>query len=253
MPRALKGGAYHWREYRIEEFLPSAESGRDVLLLGCGDGGEVPELERLGFRAVGLDIKASAGAGVVADAHDLPIRDASFDVVLSMQVLEHLHSPWIAVREVARVLRPGGWFVGSVAFLKPYHGSYFHMTHQGVRHLLATAGLEADRFEGAQSLTYSLYGHMVPGGRRLRRVLLGALDRAVASARAVAWKLTRGQDPDRPTDRFGEGLPLSFRTLDRLRRAPAVVFRARKKPPVAVLHAQSDERTVARPAGLGKR
>ena len=249
MPRPLKGGAYHWHEYRIEELLPPAESGRDVLLLGCGDGGEIPELERLGFRAVGVDIKASSGAGVVADAHALPLRDASFDGILSMQVLEHLHSPWIAVQEIARVLRPRGWLVGSVAFLKPYHGSYFHMTHQGVRQLLATAGLEVDRFEGAQSLTYSLYGEMLPGGRRFRRAVLGALDRMIASVRAAAWALTRREDPDRPTDRFGQGLPLSFRTLDRLRRAPAVVFRARKEEAASAVSTVTSEHAGLRAAG----
>ena len=227
--RPRRGGSYHWREYRIEEFLPSADSGRDVLLLGCGDGGERPHLANRGFRTTGVDIKRSPGADVVADAHGLPFGDGSFDLVLSMQVLEHLYAPWVAIQEIARVLRPDGWFVGSVAFLKPYHKSYFHMTHRVVRSLLESAGLRPGRFKGAQSLTYSIYGGMLPlGSVRFRRALFGLIDRALTSVRVLAWSILRRENPNLPTDRFSEGMALSFSTFERLRRAPAVVFSARK-------------------------
>lgn len=224
-----KGGAYHWREYGIEELLPPPGNADRVLLLGCGDGGERPYLRGLGFEATGLDIRRSSGVDLIGDAHLLPVKDSSFDIVLSMQVLEHLHSPWIAVDEIARILRPGGWFVGSVAFLKPYHNSYFHMTHKGVQHLLDDAGLEVDTFHGAQSPGHALYGSMVPlGSRPFRRMVFGALERLLLWLRVTAWSLSRREDPDRPTDRFDSEMPLSFRTFDRLRYAAAVVFRARK-------------------------
>lgn len=224
--RAVAGGAYHWRAYRMDEFVPTPEEGGTVLLLGCGDGGERPHLEARGLEAVGLDVRASGGVDVVGDAHALPFRAGSFDGVLSMQVLEHLRAPWDAVEEVARVLRPGGWFVGSVAFLKPYHESYFHMTHDGVRELMERAGMEAEKFDGAQSLTYTLYDWLLPiGSRPFRRTLFGAVDRSLQWLRATAWRLTRGIDPDDPTDRFDPALSFSFRTFDRLRSAPAVVFR----------------------------
>lgn len=228
-PTRVRGGAYHWREYRIEELLPPVEEARRVLLLGCGDSGERPYLNERGFEVVAFDIKRTSGTDFVADAHLLPLQDASFDVVISMQVLEHLHSPWIAVGEIARVLRPGGWFVGSVAFLKPYHKSYFHMTHMGVMRLLDEAGLRTDRVAGAQSLAYTLYGGMVPlGSRPVRRALLGAFDRALHGVRAGAWTLRRRISADQRTDRFRVGLPLSFREYDHLVRAPAIVFRAQK-------------------------
>lgn len=229
--RGASGGAYHWREYGIRSLLPDATTARDILLVGCGDGGERPFLHELGFETIAFDIRPTPGTDFLADAHRLPLASATFDVVLSMQVLEHLHSPWIAVEEVARVLRPGGWFIGSVAFLKPYHRSYFHMTHLGVRHLLRLAGLVPDRFEGAQSLTYALYGGMIPlGGRPLRRAVLGGIDRLISRARTAVWSLSRRADPNAPSDRFDDEFLLSFRTFDKLRYAPAVVFRARKPP-----------------------
>lgn len=46
-----------------------------------------------------------------ADARCLPYRDCEFDTVLSAHMLEHLPAPFGALREMARVLRPGGLFV----------------------------------------------------------------------------------------------------------------------------------------------
>jgi SAM-dependent methyltransferase len=223
------GGEYHWNAFGIENLLPESAADREVLLVGCGDAGERSRLEGKGFRVQGFDIHWSPGIDFLGDAHRIPAADESYDITISMQVLEHLHSPWLAVDEMARVLRPGGWLIGSVAFLKAYHGSYFHITHQGMTRLLEGAGLEVDVLRGAQSLTYSLYGGLLPLGRlQWRRKAGAAVDRLLSWMRARYWAATRHLDADEPTERFGATIPLSFRTFDRLRFAPAVVFRARK-------------------------
>jgi len=122
----------------------AARHGRlDVLDLGCG-GAEYRPLVRdlLGHRYVGLD-RDGPEADVLADAHRLPFRSSSFDHVVSGAVLEHVAYPHVAVREVARVLRPAGRFSGSVAFLEPHHhASCFHLTADGLVHVLAAAGLD---------------------------------------------------------------------------------------------------------------
>jgi SAM-dependent methyltransferase len=77
---------------------------------------------------------------LVADAHSLPFADASFDFVFSLAVFEHLHSPWVAAGEIARVLRPGGRVYTLCAFLQPLHGypdHYFNATESGLRRLFA--------------------------------------------------------------------------------------------------------------------
>jgi SAM-dependent methyltransferase len=77
---------------------------------------------------------------VVADAHVLPFPDASFDFVFSLAVFEHLHSPWLAAAEIARVLRPGGRVFTLCAFLQPLHGypdHYFNATESGLRRLFS--------------------------------------------------------------------------------------------------------------------
>lgn len=85
-------------------------------------------------------VYAGAQLDLVADAHALPFGDASFDFVFSLAVFEHLHSPWIAAREIARVLRPGGGAYTLCAFLQPLHGypdHYFNATESGLARLFA--------------------------------------------------------------------------------------------------------------------
>lgn len=60
---------------------------------------------------VGIDHAAGPGVDEVADACALPFGDASFDVVLSTEMLEHCERPWLAVAEMGRCLAPGGHLI----------------------------------------------------------------------------------------------------------------------------------------------
>jgi methionine biosynthesis protein MetW len=94
------------------------QSGARCLDVGCGDGRTVgPWLVEHGCRYVGVDVSETAvhqaaavglDARVIEDATVLPFDDASFDVGLMVEVLEHLFAPHEAVAELHRVLRPGG-------------------------------------------------------------------------------------------------------------------------------------------------
>ena len=92
--------------------------------VGCGDG-RTSGLWLLnhGCSYEGVDVSAPAvaeaiGLGLQAqridDASTLPFADRSFDVVVCVEVLEHLFSPLEAVGEMARVLRPGGLLIVTV-------------------------------------------------------------------------------------------------------------------------------------------
>lgn len=96
--------------------------GRRVLDLGCRYGA-LTQAYVAGNAVVGVDVDRAALAEaaklgietVWADADEpLPFPDAGFDAVVAGELLEHIRFPDRLVAEVARVLRPGGTFAGSV-------------------------------------------------------------------------------------------------------------------------------------------
>jgi SAM-dependent methyltransferase len=113
-----------------------------VLDWGCGPADYRTPIERLGHRYVGVDSEGG-GADVLADVHSLPLASDSLDHVVTNAVLEHVANPFLAISDVSRVLKRGGVFSGSVAFLEPHHAeSRFHLTAAGVVDVLTYAGLE---------------------------------------------------------------------------------------------------------------
>lgn len=96
-----------------------------VLDVGCGTGHHISQLRERGFDVVGIepgqDLRDRARAnnpGVRIDDGDienLEFPDASFDVVMAIEVLRHLPGPRPAIDEIARVLRPGGLAIVTAA------------------------------------------------------------------------------------------------------------------------------------------
>ena len=123
-------------------------------------------LEDKGYIPYSFDVDPIEGVDMLADAHQIPFADESFDLITSFEVLEHLQEPWKAVAEISRLLKPGGLFVGSVAFLKPFHNSYFHMTHWGVASLFNKVGLVPQKFYGVQNPFAHVTGKLAPFGPR---------------------------------------------------------------------------------------
>ena len=127
----------------LMSWLPRARTNTSVALdLGCGNAVHRDLVEHAGFRYVGIDYDHE-DAPLLADAHALPFRDASFEFVLTMAVLEHIQYPFVMMQEAYRVLQRGGRLIGTVAFLEPFHSdSFFHHTHLGVLNVLQHAGFE---------------------------------------------------------------------------------------------------------------
>ncbi len=146
-----KSDAYHL-DLAHQDILENLPAGSVVLEIGCGGGQMRAWLRGRGLVYVGTDVStervhdwltAFGGPDILCDAHALPVRDASVDVVYAAAVWEHLAFPQMAAREVARVLRTGGYFLGSASFLEPWHDeSYYHMTPNGTHSTLRLAGLE---------------------------------------------------------------------------------------------------------------
>jgi len=175
--------------------LPTpSRDGAACLDLGCGGGAYRAPLERLGYRWCGVDF-SNPRAPLWGDVHALPFRDGAFELVVSLAVLEHVQFPSVALREVARVLEPGGTFFGSVAYLVPFHSqSFYNMTHLGAYSALADAGFRvgfvaADPvYLGIRALAYT---GMFLG--RSRRLAYAVVEPIVRLQKAWwAWKRRRG-------------------------------------------------------------
>jgi SAM-dependent methyltransferase len=115
-----------------------------LLDLGCGPRDQAVVAAHYDLRYAAIDY-SSTSADLLADAHAMPFADASFDLVFSYAVFEHLHNPYLAASEVARVLAPGGIFFGTISQGEPFHDSYFHHTPFGVLALLRSAGFVTRR------------------------------------------------------------------------------------------------------------
>ncbi len=128
------------------ELMSYFPKGNHFLMLdiGCGDEPHREMCEYAGFEYVGLDID-SPQASVLGDALALPFKNNSFGFILSVAVLHLVRNPFVMACEAYRVLQPGGKFIGTVAFLEPFHsnGSYHH-THIGVFNTLRVAGFHVD-------------------------------------------------------------------------------------------------------------
>lgn len=112
-----------------DEFFPFAP-GAEVLDIGCGPGIWTRELARRGYITTAIDLTSAAvviarhslqlfglaGTVVEGDAENLPFRDASFDGVASHGVIHHTPDTAKCVREISRILRPGGIAVVSVYY-----------------------------------------------------------------------------------------------------------------------------------------
>ncbi len=86
-----------------------------------------------------LDVAPALSVDVVGDARTMPFCDASMDVVLITQVLEHIPEPIAVISEIRRVLKPGGTLLLSVPSIFPQHGSpgdYWRYMPQGLQWVL---------------------------------------------------------------------------------------------------------------------
>jgi SAM-dependent methyltransferase len=124
--------------YAIFPELPEALAGKDVLDFGCGYGGKAVEFAGHAKSVAGIEpverhiVLANAYArhrGIsnvefrICPQDGIPFPDDSFDVVLSHDVIEHVSDPRDSLREIVRVLRPGG--TALIAF-PPYDGMLSH-------------------------------------------------------------------------------------------------------------------------------
>lgn len=101
---------------------------------------------------------------IVGDIHNLPFEDNSIDAIICIAVLEHVEEPQKAVREMYRVLKPGGYCYIFAPFLYYYHpmpgyyGDYYRFTRQGFEYMTKDfSQVEIQNLLGAVATVMNLF------------------------------------------------------------------------------------------------
>jgi ubiquinone/menaquinone biosynthesis C-methylase UbiE len=157
--------------------LSAQRLGRDVLEIGAGSGSVAQQLlsdaPELAWTAIDIDPRMTQAAATrlgefcnasvkTADAAGMPFPDDSFDSVVSCLMLHHIIEWERAVAEVARVLRPGGTFVGYDLVRTPL-ASLFHRLDGSPHRLIVPDHFRSEcaRNGLAISLRSRLLGHVM--------------------------------------------------------------------------------------------
>jgi SAM-dependent methyltransferase len=156
----------------------------DVLDAGCGSGRTMDELERYGSPVRGFDLnplgveyaRSRGHAEVsVARLEEIPYPDASFDLVTCLDVLEHTPDDGLSMRELRRVVRPGGWLVLTVPAYQLLWSSHDVANHHHrryrrsqLRRVGEAAGWEPREWTYFNSVLF-LPGAVVRVGERVRK------------------------------------------------------------------------------------
>lgn len=115
----------------IDRTVKELPPGARVLDVGAGGRRIVPDV-------ITVDYIPGPGVSVAGDIHRLPLADNTFDCAFCTGTFEHIRDPWQAVRELYRVLKPGGVIHVDAPFLQAFHldpVDYWRFTIDGLRML----------------------------------------------------------------------------------------------------------------------
>jgi SAM-dependent methyltransferase len=167
---------------------------RRLLVIGGGErgSGADPLYQADDIELVGTDVYASACTRLVADGHELPFKDSTFDAVWIQAVLEHVLEPCRVVDEIHRVLKPSGLVYADTPFMAQVHEGAYDFTRftlSGHRWLLR-------RFEEIEAGPVAGAGTVLSWSAQY-------LLHAMGAPSAVAWAARYASFPLRYLDQVG--------------------------------------------------
>ena len=129
-------------EFLRGEFA-SIKTNQHVLTIGAG--GEVYSLleehsRRHKFSVTSFDIDQKYQPDILGDICTFDFGDQTYDVIVLSEVLEHVHSPHLAIRNIHGLLKHGGRLILTAPFIFPIHErphDYFRYTRYGLEFLLS--------------------------------------------------------------------------------------------------------------------
>lgn len=199
---AVYAACFTYSRHRLDAWLdrclPRTGAGLSLLDVGCGTGHHMARLRHQGFQVAGMDGSEAMlqharannpGAEIrLADVEEIPFPAESFDYVLCVEVLRYLPDPARCIKEIARVLKPGGtclvtaaprfnlngyWVINRIATLMPIGGlvrlKQFFTTSGRLRREFAAMGFAKPGVHGVYIGPVNWIEHIAP--RALPRLL----------------------------------------------------------------------------------
>jgi SAM-dependent methyltransferase len=174
--------------YEISEIC----RGKHVVDIGCGYGRNRIIVEAAGGTWVGVEPFEGGAHTVVGDAENLPFESNTFDVAIMDAVLEHIPDVGKAFSEVARVLKPGGIFIGYVAFMECFHEiSYSHISFKALEHYSKINGMKLEVISGGKRFGIDYHYNVLfyPLPFRWFRPVLASMIRGIFRAKSFFARL----------------------------------------------------------------
>ncbi|MBA3634391.1 MAG: class I SAM-dependent methyltransferase [Acidobacteria bacterium] len=116
----------------LDKLLPQNGEGLRLLDAGCGTGHHMQQLRARGYEVAGVDaskemleharVNNPDSVVLEADVEEIPLPDASFDIILSVEVLRHLPRSAKCIAEMSRLLKPGGFCLATATPLLNLNG-----------------------------------------------------------------------------------------------------------------------------------
>lgn len=131
-------------EKRYKQLADSVR-GQKVLVIGAGS--KIKEYNELFSDALVItsDVHLQFSPDIVFDAHQIPFKDETFDLIIAGQVLEHTFRPWEVAKEMQRCVKHNGLLLVEIPFNFPYHSppyDFFRFTFTGLRSLFPNCELK---------------------------------------------------------------------------------------------------------------
>ena len=198
----------------LDSYLPSQGDGLRLLDVGCGTGHHMASLRDRGFEVAGVDGSVgmleqarinNPGAEIrQSDVESIPFDDATFDFVLCIEVLRYLPQSAQCIREMARVLKPGGvclvtaapllnlngyWLINRVANMTKVGDlvqlKQFFTTSRRLRHEFMSAGFRRPTVNGVYLGPVNWVERLAPGALRSVLKAWEPIDGRVADLPAI--------------------------------------------------------------------
>ena len=134
--------SYFKSNFKVLEIGPHIPSHYHGFLKNAGI--DIKQWEFADIVSSRSDVYSSKLDYIMKDEYSVQVDDNCFDVVFSAQVFEHVRKPWVWIKELARILKPGGLLITISPVSWPYHEAPFDCWRahpEGMKSVLEDSGL----------------------------------------------------------------------------------------------------------------